>query len=160
MRQHLESSHKVSQDCDDAVEIGQRLFFVTITDNLEQWELDVGLNPDTTLPISVRRGKVVGRLRSTPNSTISKVADVVNAYLEIGYAHVYQIEPFGVMVEIMGETPSPDVVIIIKTSVAEMLPAHLVLNLGTTYPSTDNEYFVASPITKYAHYTLNMEEYV
>jgi len=156
MRQLLQSAKFAFEQLDDERQATFLQFFILKCADVTRFELDVGIAPDTTLDMELRRQRVIAKLRSTPYATKAKLANVIQSFFEGEVpVEVIEVPPFGIKLKIEGETPSLDVLKNIIDAINKILPAHLGMEFETNY-QPKNELFLYASLQSYTVIEMEM----
>jgi len=156
MRQLLQSAEFAFGKLDEEQKATLLKFFVLKCPDVTDFELDVGIVPDDSLDMEIRRQRVIAKLRSTPYCTKAKLANIIQAFFDSDVpSEVVEVPPFGIRLQIEGEQLDLEVLKHIISTISKILPAHLTTEFETDFKPLD-EAFLYSTLQSYTVVEMEM----
>jgi hypothetical protein len=117
----------------DLKDILFQFFVERATWGLDHWEKIYDLPTDSSLTYDERRGRIKAKMRGSGMVTKDMIKNLAESYVNGSVEITENFSNYEIMCKFVGERGVPTNVDIVRTSLREFIPAHLVLSFAYTY---------------------------
>lgn len=126
---------QVQAALDSQDDLYDQLMVETATWSLSLWEKEVGLDTDLARNTDQRRERVLGKLRSLPESmTPARLEEMLEAFGKWGVAIEEKIGEYAIVIRFTDAYGTPTYMDSVDQAVREAIPAHIAYSFAFLYP--------------------------